>query len=303
MDAFEQMLVGALSVGTVLLFPALGELVSERSGVINLGTEGGMLAGAMTGVGVALGTGSLPLGLAAGVAAGALAALVHAVAVVRWRANQLASGLVVWFLVLGVTSVVGADFYGEVVDPMAPVRIPGLADLPVVGAALFDQTPLVYLGYVLVPLTWWVVHRTRAGLVLCATGERPEVVLAAGRRPNLTRMVAVVAGGALAGLGGVALTLGSVGNWSDGMTNGYGFVAVAIVSFARWSPVWTMAGSYLFGFALAAGTVVQAHGVAVNQYVLDVLPYLLTVVALVLTSARGRWFGPESLRAAIGSSV
>jgi simple sugar transport system permease protein len=299
--AVQELVTGAVATGTVLLFPAVGELIGERSGIINLGTEGGMLAGAMTGIGVTIGTGDPWLGALAGIVAGALCGALHAFAVVRWKANQLASGLVIWFLVLGVTSVLGASFYGQVVDPLAPVPIPLLSDVPVVGPALFSQNVLVYLGYLVVPLVWWWVLRTRSGLTLRATGERPQVVIAAGHDPARVRLVAVTVGGAFAGLGGVMLTVGSVGNWSDGMTNGYGFVAVAIVSFARWNPFGVMAGAYMFGLALAAATVSQAHGLAVNQYLLDVVPYVLTVVVLVLTSARGRSAGPESLRNAIGA--
>ncbi|MGY4645788.1 ABC transporter permease [Cellulomonas sp. URHB0016] len=299
--AVQELVTGAVATGTVLLFPAVGELIGERSGVINLGTEGGMLAGAMAGIGVAIATGDPWLGVLAGIVAGALCGALHAFAVVRWHANQLASGLVVWFLVLGVTSVLGASFYGQVIEPLGPVEIPLLSAIPVVGPALFAQNVLVYLGYLVVPLVWWWVLRTRSGLTLRATGERPQVVVAAGHHPARVRLVAVTVGGAFAGLGGVMLTVGSVGNWSDGMTNGYGFVAVAIVSFARWNPFGVMAGAYMFGLALAAATVSQANGLAINQYLLDVVPYVLTVVVLVLTSARGRSVGPESLRNAIGA--
>jgi simple sugar transport system permease protein len=301
MNPLVEVLVGSAAIGTTLLFPAIGELIGERSGVINLGTEGGMLAGAAAGMGATIATGNIWIGILAGIAAGSVCGAVHVLAVVRWRANQLASGLVMWFLVLGVTSVLGARMNGQVVDTLTPIALPLISGIPVIGQALFEQNLLVYLGYVLVPAVWWFIYRTRAGLSLRSTGERPEVVVAAGHRPALIRFAAVSAGGALAGLGGVSLTLGSVGNWTNGMTNGYGFIAVAVVSFARWSPSGAMAGAYLFGFALAAQAVIQTHGIAVNQYLLDALPYLLTVIALVLISARGRSWGPESLRNAIGS--
>jgi simple sugar transport system permease protein len=303
MSAFVDMTIGAVAVGTTLLFPALGELISERSGVINLGAEGGMLAGALAGIATTVSTGNISLGVIAGIAAGALCGVVHALAVIRWHANQLASGLVLWFLVLGITSVLGASLNGKVVDTLPRLALPGLSSIPVVGPAFFDQNVLVYLGYLLVPATWWFIHRTRAGLTLRATGERPQVAAAAGHNPARIRYVAVTVGGALAGLGGVSLTLGSVGNWSNGMTSGYGFIAVAVVAFARWNPFGALIGSYLFGFALATQSVVQANGFAVNQYLLDAFPYVLTVAVLVLISWRGRSWGPESLRHAIGAAV
>jgi simple sugar transport system permease protein len=303
MSPVVELLFGAIALGTTLLLPALGELIGERSGIINLGTEGGMLAGAFSAVIVTLITGHLWVGILAGVGAGAVCGLVHATVVVVFHANQLAAGLVLWFLVLGVTSVLGKPYYGQVIDPLPDRPVPLLAQIPAVGPVLFDHNVLAYVGYALVPGVWWFLYRTRMGLVIRATGERPHVVAAAGLRPGFARVLAVTAGGALAGLGGVSFTAGGVGNWSNGITSGYGFIAVAVVSFANWSPIGVMAGSYLFGFAIAAQPFVQTHGVPINQYLLDAFPYLLTVLALVLVSARGRAWGPESLRRAIGSAT
>jgi ABC-type uncharacterized transport system permease subunit len=302
MNIVAEVLATAIPGSVALVFPGLGELISERSGVINLGTEGAMLSGALSGFAVSTITGNIWLGVLSAVLAGAACGAVHAYAVVVRRANQLASGLVIWFLALGITSVLGAGFNGQVVAPLASLPIPGLSAIPIVGQALFNQDALVYAAYILIPAIWWFVSYTRPGLTLRATGERPAVVFAGGHNPTRVRILAVTVGGALAGVGGAQLALGIVGNWSDDMTSGYGFVAVAVVIFARWSPFGVAIGSYLFGVALAISSVVQAHGIAINQYVLDALPYVVTVVVLVVVSAFGRNNAPESQRDALSET-
>ncbi len=302
MSIAGEILANAIPGSIALVYPALGELVSERAGVINLGTEGAMLAGALGGIATTIGTGNIWLGVVASLLCGAASGAVHATAVVLRGANQLASGLVVWFLALGITAVLGASYNGQVMALLPTVAVPGLSSLPVIGTVVFDQNLLVYLGYALVPAVWWFVRYTKAGLVLRASGERPAVVFAGGHRPMTVRYVAVCAGSALAGLGGAELALGIVGNWSNGMTNGYGFVAVAVVIFARWNPFGVLLGSYLFGVALAISSVVQAHGIASNQYLLDALPYCVTVVVLVVVSSIGRSNAPESQRDALSET-
>ena len=302
MSMAGEILASAIPGSIALVYPALGELVSERAGVINLGTEGAMLAGALGGIATTIGTGNIWLGVAASLLCGAASGAVHATAVVLRGANQLASGLVVWFLALGITAVLGASYNGQVMSLLPTVAVPGLSSLPGIGAVVFDQNLLVYLGYALVPAVWWFVRYTKAGLVLRASGERPSVVFAGGHQPMTVRFVAVCAGSALAGLGGAELALGIVGNWSNGMTNGYGFVAVAVVIFARWNPFGVLLGSYLFGVALAISSVVQAHGIASNQYLLDALPYVVTVVVLVAVSSVGRNNAPESQRDALSET-
>ncbi|HEY2644087.1 MAG TPA: ABC transporter permease [Galbitalea sp.] len=299
MNIVGEILTTAIPGSVAIAYPALGELISERGGVINLGTEGAMLAGALSGFAVTITTGNIWLGILAAVLAGAACGAVHAYAVVIRKANQLASGLVVWFLALGITSVLGASYNGQVVTPLASIPIPGLSSIPVIGQALFNQNALVYVAYILVPGIWWFISYTRPGLILRATGERPAVVFAGGHNPTLVRYVAVTVGSALAGVGGAELALGIVGNWSDDMTSGYGFVAVAVVIFARWNPFGVAIGAYLFGVCLAVSSVVQAQGIAINQYVLDALPYAVTVVVLVVVSAFGRNNAPESQREAL----
>jgi ABC-type uncharacterized transport system permease subunit len=299
MNGIEQALATGVESGTVILYPALGELIGQRSGVVNLGTEGCMLGGALAAYAVTASTGSPLLGVFAGAAGGSLIGLAHAYLVVRRRADQLASGLVMWFFAVGLTAVLGASFVSESATPLPIWKIPGLGSIPWIGNILFDHDPLVYIGYLLVPTVWWFLHRTRAGLVVRATGERPAVVSVAGRRPDLIQILAVSFGAGLAGVGGAELSIGYVDSWFDDMTNGYGFVAVAVVLFAAWRPLWVLFGSYLFGVALASASVLQAHGVSVNQYLLDSLPYLVTLIALVIFTRRGSAQAPESITAAL----
>jgi ABC-type uncharacterized transport system permease subunit len=258
-----------------------------------------MLAGALAAYAVGSSTGSAWVGVLAGLAAGAAVGLVHSWLVVKRKADQLASGLVLWFLAIGLTSVLGTSFVSKTVNPLPIVKVPGLGSIPWLGNILFDHNPLVYASYFLVPGVWWMLHRTRTGLVLRASGERPEVVAVAGRRPDRVQMAAVIFGGALGGLGGAELSVGYVDSWFDNMTNGYGFVAVAVVLFAAWRPALVLLGSYGFGVALAAASVLQAHNVAVNQYLLDALPYLVT---LVVFARSGGSRTPEGLARALNNT-
>ncbi|HUZ09054.1 MAG TPA: ABC transporter permease [Acidimicrobiales bacterium] len=302
MNGIEQTLIGGVEGGAAILIPALGELVGQRAGVVNLGVEGSMLAGALGAYAMAVATGNTWVGLIGGLAAGAVCGLLHSWLVVRQRADQLASGLVVWFLALGVTSVFGTGYVNDTVTPLPTLSIPLLGRMPFLGPVLFQHDILVYAGFVLVPAIWFVLHRTRLGLALRATGERPEVVAATGGHPALVQVVAVTFGAALGGLGGAQLSVGYVGNWFNDMTSGYGFVAVAVVLFAAWRPFRVLAGALLFGVALAAASVLQAHGVAVNQYLLDAMPYLITLLALITLARKGSSEAPEGLRRALADT-
>lgn len=299
MNGIEETMIGGIEGGTAILLPALGELIGERAGIINLGTEGCMLAGALSAFAADAVTGSVAVGVIAGLAAGAACGLLHAWLVVSRGADQLASGLVVWFLALGLTSVFGASYISATAPTLPVLAIPGLSSIPWAGPILFKHDILVYAGYVLVAVIWFVFYRTQLGLVLRATGERPEVVAAAGRRPALVQVSAVAIGAALAGVGGAQLSIGYVGNWFNDMTSGYGFVAVAVVLFATWRPLRVLGGAYLFGMALAATSVLQAHGVSVNQYLLDAAPYLITLIALITVGRRGSTSAPEALTRAL----
>ena len=301
-NGIEQALIGGVDAGTVILLPALGELISQRAGVINLGTEGALLAGALTAFAAASSTGSAWVGVGAGILAGAACGLLHALVVVLRGADQLASGLVIWFLALGMTSIFGSDYVGLTVDPLPVEKIPGLGSIPWLGPILFTHDVLVYVGILLAPLVWFVLWRTRVGLLVRACGERPEVVATSGGHPRIVQIAAVTVGSALAGLGGAQLSVAYVGNWFDNMTNGYGFVVVVVVLFASWRTVRVLGGALLFGVALASASVLQAHGVSVNQYLLDALPYLVTLFALVALTRSSGSDAPEALRRALSRS-
>jgi simple sugar transport system permease protein len=302
-NAVQQALVGGVDAGTIILLPALGELIGQRAGVINLGTEGAMLAGALTAFATAVNTGSVWTGVLAGAVAGSALGLIHSWLVVRRGADQLASGLVLWFLAVGMTSIFGADYVGQSVTPLPTKNIPGLSKIPWLGPILFQHDVLVYIAFLLVPAIWFILWRTRIGLVVRAAGERPEVVATTGGRPQLVQMAAVTIGTALGGLGGAQLSVAYVGNWTDDMTNGYGFVAVAVVLFAAWKPSRVVFGALLFGVALASASVLQAHGVAINQYLLDALPYLITLVAYLVVARSNGSDAPEALSRALSNTA
>ncbi|MER7279265.1 ABC transporter permease [Dactylosporangium sp. NPDC000244] len=286
---------GAVRGGTSILFVALGETIAERAGVVNLGAEGSMLTGALAAYAVTAETGDPLLGAAAGAAAGALLALVHAVLVLSRGANQLANGLVVLFLGLGLTSLFGAAYVGRSITTFEPYAVPLLSDIPVLGPVLFDHDPLTYASYLVAPAMWWLLYRSRWGLALRAAGERPEVLRTYGRSPLLVRYLAVVAGGLLAGIGGAQLSTAYANAWFENMTAGRGFIAVSLVIFAAWHPLRAVAGAYLFGAALALSPALQARGIGLNQFVLDALPYLVTLIALVVLGRRRGNTAPESL--------
>ena len=288
-------LTGGVRGGTAILYAALGETLAERAGVINLGTEGSMLTGALAAYAVTAETGSPWAGALAGAAAGGLLALVHAVLVLSRGANQLATGLVVLFLGIGLTSMFGAAYVGASITPFHPYAIPLLSDLPWLGQILFTQDPLVYLSYLAAPAMWWLLYRSRWGLTLRGAGERPEVLAAYGYSPVLVRYLAVVSGGMLAGIGGAHLSTAYANAWFENMTAGRGFIAVALVIFAAWHPLRAVGGAYLFGAALALSPALQARGYGFNQFALDGLPYLVTILALILLARRQVNSAPEGL--------
>ncbi|MGH8883672.1 MAG: ABC transporter permease [Egibacteraceae bacterium] len=291
----EAVLTGAVRGGTSILWATLGETIAERAGVINLGTEGSMLGGALAAYVVTVQTANPWLGALAGVAAGAALALIFAV-VVLWRgANQIATGLVITFLSLGLTSLFGQAYVGRGIEGFTAVKVPMLGSLPFVGPILFDHDPLTYLAFAAGPAVWWLLHRTRGGLRIRAAGERAEVLHAFGVSPTRVRYLAVVTGGGLAGLGGAQLSTALALNWSENMTVGRGFIAVALVIFAAWNPLKGMAGAYLFGGALALELQLQARGAQISPFFLDAVPYLTVIAVLMLLGRRRIHASPEGL--------
>ena len=296
----EDILAASVRIGTPLLFAALAGLLSERAGVFAVGLEGMMLAGAFAGVIATWLTSSLGLGLVASAAGGMALALVVVIATQRYGADQMVTGLAANILALGLTSFLlrGFGARGEApvlrVPTLAPWRIPVLADLPVIGGVLFRQPPLTYAAIVLaLGVAVWLA-RTRAGLTLRAAGENPHAVFAGGTDPVRVRALAIVACGAIAGLGGAVLSLQQVGTFTDGMTNGRGYIALAAIIVGRWRPMAALAACVVFGAADALQLRVQGFRLPVSSYVVQMTPYL---VALAVLAGVGR---SARLPAAIG---
>ncbi len=287
---------GGVRGGTSILYAATGETISERAGVINLGTEGSMLAGALAAYMVSSQTGNPWLGVAVGAFAGALISSVHAVLVVKRKANQFASGLAVLFLSLGLTSLFGSSYVGKTITPFTVWDVPLLSDIPWIGPILFQQDPLVYLSYLVVPLVWFVLFRTRAGLLVRTAGERSEALTVHGFSVQRVRMAAVIAGGVLAGVGGAHLSIAYTNSWFENMVAGRGFIAVALVIFASWSPLKVFGGAYLFGAALSLGPALQARGYEINQFALHVIPFVLTLTVLAALGRRTISAAPAELK-------
>jgi ABC-type uncharacterized transport system permease subunit len=296
MSLVVDVMSGAVRGGTSVMYAALGETVSERAGVVNLGTEGCMLVGALGGFAMAHATGSPWTGVLAGALAGAALAAVHAVLVVFRGANQFASGLTLLFLALGLTSLYGSGYVGQEIHALNPVAVPLLSEIPVLGPVVFHQDALTYLSYLAAPALFAVMAYTRPGLLLRAAGERAEVLTVHGYRVSTARTAAVVAGGALAGVGGAHLSIAYAQSWFENMIVGRGFIAVALVIFASWQPLRVLVGAYLFGAALALSPALQARGVGINQFALDVLPFLVTLLVLAFLGRRTLRSAPDELR-------
>jgi simple sugar transport system permease protein len=288
-------LTGAIRSGTAVLYATLGETVTERAGVTNLGTEGCMIMGACFGFKVAADTGNLFLALlAAGLAGGALS-MIHAYLVIHRGANQLASGLALGFFGLGLTALIGRPYVSQNITGLDAVPIPLLADIPFAGPILFNHDILTYLAYLIGPLIWLFLYRTRWGLSLRAVGESADVAFSTGRNPALIQYAAVGFGGIMSGLGGAQLSLALTQTWVEGMTAGYGFIAVALVIFATWQPLRAMLAAFLFGGAVALQFQLQSMGVQIPPYFLLMLPYLLTLAILLFAGQKNRYATPAGL--------
>jgi simple sugar transport system permease protein len=284
MDVFAELFVLTLAAGTPLVYAALGELVTEKAGVLNLGVEGMMLVGAVVAFAVAANTGQPWQGVAAGVAAGAALALVFALLTLSLMANQVATGLALSLFGVGLSAFVGLDYVSVVIDGIKPVRVEGLSDLPIVGKILFGHNPLVYVSLALFAGIQWFLYRTRPGLVLRAIGESPQSAHAIGYPVVRIRYLAVLFGGACAGLAGAYLAVAYTPLWVEGMSAGRGWIALALVVFATWRPWRVLAGAYLFGGVTLATFQAQAAGVAVPSQLLSMLPYAATIVVLAVIS-------------------
>ena len=299
MEALAHLLHDTLNAGTVLAFAALGMLINERSGVVNLGAEGMMLVAAIAGFAVGVHTGSDWLAFAAGAGAGALLAAIFGVLVIWLNTNQYATGLALSLFGTGFSAFAGIKYTQQKLSERPHFEIPGLADLPLVGPALFKQHPMVYVAIALTIALAWFLYRSRAGLVLRAVGESPESAHALGYPVRRIRLLAVVIGGAMCGISGAYLSVVYTPLWVEGMVAGKGWIALALTTFATWRPARVLLGAYLFGGVTMLELFLQNQGVEVASQFLSMLPYLATIVVLVLIS-RNATFIRVNMPASIG---
>ncbi|MBA3253810.1 MAG: ABC transporter permease [Pseudomonadota bacterium] len=289
MDELASLIAITMNAGTPLLLAALGIVINERSGVVNLGTEGMMLVGAVVGFAATLFTGQYWVGFAAGAAAGTVMALLFALLAIGLLTNQFATGLALALFGAGLSAFIGLALQGDTLPARGSDGVPLLRDIPFVGPALFAQHWLVYFSLALAATVAWFLFRTRAGLILRAVGESPESAHALGHPVRRIRCAAVAFGGACAGLAGAYLSTIYTPLWSEGMVAGRGWIALALVTFATWRPGRLLLGAYLFGGVTMAQFYLQGRGVDVPAQWLAMTPYLATIVVLAMISRNPRW--------------
>jgi simple sugar transport system permease protein len=288
MDALQAVILTIITASTPFLLAAIGELVVERSGVLNLGVEGMMAMGAVCGFGAGYLTGSPLLGILAAIAAGAALSALFGGATLLLAANQVACGLALTLLGLGLSGLIGEAFVGLPGVKLAAIAIPGLADIPFLGPILFGQDLLTYLSIALTAAVAYLLFRTRLGLVIRAVGNSHQSAHALGYRVIAVRFGCVLFGGACAGLAGGFLSLFYTPQWIENMTGGRGWIALALVVFASWLPWRVALGAYLFGTVWILGLYVQPLGIGIPAQFLTALPYVVTIAVLVLISANRR---------------
>ena len=299
MELVEAIILSVLSASTPLLIAATGELVTERSGVLNLGVEGMMIVGAACGFAGAWLTGSIFIGALFGIIAGMLMSLIFALMALGLAVNQVATGLALTIFGIGLSGLIGAGFVGERIAPAIHLYIPGLTDIPLIGRVLFGQDAFVYFSIALIIAVWWFLYRTRAGLILRACGDNHVSAHALGYPVLRIRTFAVMFGGACAGLAGAYLPLAYTPFFVPGMTAGRGWIALALVVFSSWRPGRLVVGAYLFGAVTILKLHAQGWGVGIPSQFMSALPYLATVIVLVLLS-RART-GGSTAPAALGT--
>nr|AGC72340.1 putative deoxyribose-specific ABC transporter, permease protein [uncultured bacterium A1Q1_fos_2004] len=293
------LLAAGIRSGTAILFATIGEIFAERAGVLNLGVEGMMLMGAVTAYGVAHQSGNPWLGLVAAALVGAGMALLHAFVTITLRADQVVSGLALTFLGAGMSAVMGSSLVEVRQAPRLPtVHVPFLADLPIVGPIFFQHNVIIYLGFLVAPLAWFYIYRTRPGQELRAIGEYPAAADVLGINVYRLRYFYVMLGGLLTGISGAALTLAITPLWIEGVTAGQGWIAVGLVIFAGWDPLRAALGSYLFGAIRRLPLDLQTLPLFLQNphlgYFMNMLPYLFTILVLVIGSR-------EALRRRVGA--
>jgi len=289
MESFALLIAATLSAGTVLAIAGMGLLINERAGVLNLGAEGMMLVAAIAGYATAVHTGSDLLAFAAGMGAGALMAMAFGLLVIWLNTNQYATGLALSLFGAGISAFAGIRYTQEKLADRAKFEIPGLADIPLLGPAFGRQHPMVYGAVLLALGLAWFLYRSRAGLVLRAVGESPESAHALGYPVRRIRLAAVMVGGALCGLAGAYVSVIYTPLWVEGMIAGKGWIALALTTFATWRPARILLGAYLFGGVTMLQFHLQGEGVQIASQWLSMLPYVSTIVVLVLISRNPTW--------------
>ncbi|NBO40875.1 MAG: ABC transporter permease [Betaproteobacteria bacterium] len=289
METYALLFAATLSAGTVLAIAALGLLINEKAGIVNLGAEGMMLCAAIAGYATVVHTGSDWMGFLAGMGAGAVLALFFGALVIGLNTNQYATGLALSLFGVGFSAFVGTSYVQAKLPERLSYEVPYLADLPVIGPALFRQHPMVYLAIGFTLALIWFFERTRAGLVLRAVGESPQSAHALGYPVRRIRLAAVVCGGALCGLAGAYISVIYTPLWVEGMIAGKGWIALALTTFATWRPARILLGAYLFGGVTMLQFHLQATGLEVPSQFLSMLPYVATIVVLALISRNPQW--------------
>jgi simple sugar transport system permease protein len=288
-------LSSAIFSGISLLYTTLGEVIDERSGIVNLGLEGVLLVGASSGFAATVVSGSPWLGVVVAMISGGLMNMILGYLIIHRQANQLASGLALMFFGFGLSAVIGKSFVGVRIESLPRIPLPGLSGLPRSISSLFSFDVLIYLAIPVAIFVWWLLFRTRWGLGLRAVGENTDTAFASGRNPRWIRYQALFLGGLLAGLGAAHLSIAYTMNWTEYMTGGRGFIAVALVIFSRWHPLRAIAGALLFSGAVAFQLLLQSSGAQVSPFLLDTIPYLVTILVLIAWGGNRKQSAPASL--------
>lgn len=294
LDLITSLLTATVRAGTPILFATQGEIMTERSGNMNIGIEGMMLIGALFGFIVSKVTGSAWLGVLGACAAGAIFSLIHALLTIGFGVNQIISGIVLNFLGTGLSSVLGKQYVGQTAVGFSVLPLGVLAKIPLIGPMFFNQDALVYLSYILTVLIMLFLYKTRTGMAVRAVGDAPVAADVAGLHVNRIRVACVSFGGAMCGLAGAYISLAYTTLWQPEMTAGKGWIAVALVIFAKWNPLKAVYGAYLFGGITALQLAIQVRGATVSPHILQMLPYLFTIIALCLSMYQAKKRGASA---------
>lgn len=285
----------AIFSGTSLLYTALGEVVHERAGIVNLGLEGVLLVSASSGFAVTVQTGNPYLGVLVAMIAGVAVNLIFGFLVITCKANQLASGLAIMFFGFGASSLIGNPYVGKSIQALPRFNFPGLSEFPKLVSSLFKFDLLIYLAIPIAVLIWFLLFRTRWGLGIRAVGENADLAFASGRNPFLFQYQSLILGGMLAGLGAAHIAIAYAMNWTEYMTGGRGFIAVALVIFSGWHPLRAIVGALLFSASVAVQLVLQNSGINISAFLLECIPFVITLLVLIIWGGNRKQSAPASL--------